>query len=776
MAYERLRRTPLLPLLLLPLLVLALWSCAQVIPSRANPDNLLSSRVARQATGISRADRLTDEKSVPPGDFWNTAGSALLSGPRAYADWDLGKETPVQAAWLQGDNNDTYILSISDDGVSYRPLWRAGPVGEPGMRARSVDNLQGKGRFLRVTVEGGDGSYALSEVQAFAARPAQFPPSITIVHARPPSEELRTNLLFFGLAMAFALFASKHTARWYWTVVAVAPAAASAVLLGLSLFVAWPAAARDIALLRGVSAAVAAVAVLREVWAPPKFLANRAVVIGMLAVCAVMASAAFYNLGRPQFSDVKSSGKIFVHTADMRVYYPVAKYWKELRYDGLYLASIAAYVDDDPNVSLESLSRVQFRSLSTHRVQVVAESKAEINGIRTRFSPARWEAFKTDMRYFRQTMGVQDYLGTMVDHGANATPVWMTISHLIFAKTTANDWTLTLGGLLDPLLLIVMFIAIARTFGVRTALVSVVVFGANDFYMFGTNWGGATLRHDWMAYLGLGLCALKKERWALGGAMLTLSASIRAFPVISLFGASLPMLWFVVEHLWTERKLPTLAAFREANRPWLRIMLGAIVFGAAAFLISSLFMSFRSWPEWAYKVYLLNRDPHVNHLSLRGFIAGSESDFNAVLNARWPVLAAGMALFTGLATIAARRKPLHQAAAIGLVLIPIIFHPANYYSHFVFLLPLIVIEARKPSGTEAWWPLSASNGLVWVCALGMCAAQFATTLTTSLDLHFYLASALLMVTLGAILVIQIVGDLKLGTRPPEEPIAAEPVP
>ena len=42
--------------------------------------------------------------------------------------------------------------------------------------------------------------------------------------------------------------------------------------------------------------------------------------------------------------------------------------------------------------------------------------------------------------------------------------------------------------------------------------------------------------------------------------------------------------------------------------------------------------------------------------------------------------------------------------------------------------------------------------------------------------YLYLASALLMVTLGAILVIQIVGDLKLGTRPPEEPIAAEPVP
>ena len=44
-------------------------------------------------------------------------------------------------------------------------------------------------------------------------------------------------------------------------------------------------------------------------------------------------------------------------------------------------------------------------------------------------------------------------------------------------------------------------------------LLAMTVFGANDLYMFGTNWTGATLRHDWLALLGFAAAALKRERW-----------------------------------------------------------------------------------------------------------------------------------------------------------------------------------------------------------------------------------------------------------------------
>ena len=63
----------------------------------------------------------------------------------------------------------------------------------------------------------------------------------------------------------------------------------------------------------------------------------------------------------------------------------------------------------------------------------------------------------------------------------------------------------------DLVLLLLTFVMIGRCFGLRTALVSMVVFGSNDFIMYGTNWAGSTLRHDWLAYLGLGACAVKSE-------------------------------------------------------------------------------------------------------------------------------------------------------------------------------------------------------------------------------------------------------------------------
>src|SRR5262249_3118616 len=82
----------------------------------------------------------------------------------------------------------------------------------------------------------------------------------------------------------------------------------------------------------------------------------------------------------------------------------------------------------------------------------------------------------------------------------------------------------------------------------------------------------------------------------------------------------------------------------------------------------------------------------------------------------------------------AREKRLEQAALLGLCLVPVVFAPANYYIHFIFLLPILGAEA------------------VWLILLGLCAGQYFTTWLNDLTLHFYLASVLLMVALLAILV------------------------
>jgi hypothetical protein len=89
-----------------------------------------------------------------------------------------------------------------------------------------------------------------------------------------------------------------------------------------------------------------------------------------------------------------------------------------------------------------------------------------------------------------------------------------------------------------------------------------VLWGASDFYNFGSNLMGSTLRQDWLVALGLGACAIKKERYALGGVLMAYGGLIRAFPAMATFFFLVPMAWFAFDAWWSRRKLPTKAEWR----------------------------------------------------------------------------------------------------------------------------------------------------------------------------------------------------------------------
>jgi hypothetical protein len=732
------------------LAVLATWGPGRARAAEGGSDapSLIAGRLPVRSSGVHRPVRLTDGQVATRGDHWKTDRTSVFRSPSAFIEYDLGQDLPIHAAYLMGDNNDTYTLSISKDGVHFDKLWDAGPVGGRGLQPRLADNLDGTGRYLRVTAAGGDVSYAISEVAVYSERPAVFPPDLPAHAGIPPDEGLRNVILNFGLALiVFVCLAYRGGPVWWTGLLALLPLW-SGWMLSNHIQDAWPVGQREISILRGTVGLVAAVTVLREGFSPRRYLSNVTAVVATLSVCASLALASFFNLGRAQYVDHKLGTPSFVHNFDMRVYYPVAKYFKELRFDGLYQASVAAYVDDDPSVTLDSLNHVQLRDLKNHHMTRVADVKFEIEHIKDRFSPERWEAFKTDMRYFRENMGVGDYLGSMSDHGGNATPVWITIAHFIFMNTHASNNTLFITAMLDPLLLLIAFVAIGRVFGVRTMLVCMVLFGANDFYMFGTNWAGATLRHDWMAYLGLGLCAMRRERWALAGALLALSAMIRAFPAVSLAILAVPVLWWGFEHYRREKKLPRFADFKRDQRAFLRVAVGATIAVAVLFVGSSLVLGFDAWPEWLHKVSLLNRDPHVNHVSLRGLIAGPDSVHNRILRGRTPLYIAAIAFYILLVALAARRRKMYQVSALGLLLIPVVFHPANYYIHFIFLMPLVATEVQSLKGAPRR-PLSVGDAALWAAFLFVCAMQYWTVRESDLGLHFHFASAILFVGITA---------------------------
>ncbi len=728
----------------------------------AGPDaqgNVLRGLKPVASAGASAAERLTDGVSAIAGADWDTDINAQLEGEESFVTFDLGASVPVRAIWFNADHNDLYRFLISEDGEVFEPLWDAPTVRAMGMQDRSSDKLEGKGRYLRVEPSRGDGRYAVAELAVFSERPAVFPPELSRRRGMPLETVVRTRVILTAAALvAFLVLTFAGAPLWWLLLCALLPLVAGVEAVQ-SMLRAWPVEQRGVSLVRAASAAVAAAALLRELYAPSRFPAWRPAVLGCLGASALIAVLAFYNLGRPQFWDGQKQEPTPVHLLDLRQYYQTAKYFDELGYRDMYLADMAAYVEDTPGVSLDSLRDTPMRDLSTHRMTTIGEQRARIEAVRQKFTPERWEEYKQDARYFREMMGQRDYLKYMFDFGGNATPVWISIAHFMFSAFTANTSAFLLTGLLDPLLFLVTFGAIGWCFGYRTMCVVMVVFGANDFIMYGSNWAGATLRHDWLMYIGLAACALKRGWPALGGVLLGLSTLIRAFPAITLLTASLPALWWLVELSRAQQRRPTWRELREAHEPTLRLLAGALVTGVLLVAVTTLRWSWPAWADWFWKVAKLSADPHANSVALRGLVAGWETGHHALLSARMPLYVVGIALYVGAVVLVARQRALEQAATLGLLLVPVVFYAANYYIHVICLLPLLVRERRGPDGATL---LTSTDGWIWLSLLGLCVAQYWTVLVEDVPLHFHQATVLLFVALTAILVALGRGDVREG--------------
>ena len=727
------------------------------MPARAHADagaggNLLAGKQPLRVSGVRRAEALTDGRAAEPGLHWKTRLSCVFDGSAAAVVFDLGAELPIAAARLSGDANDRYGLELSRDGRAFEPLWEAGEQrGRTGMQVRSNRKLRGSGRYVRLRVLGGDGMLAVSELQLWSKAPRTLP-ALRSEGASPLDERMRDRTLLFGLGLVLCLLVPARASRVL-RVAALALAAWACGELARGVWDAWPVDPRGVALLRATLAFVGAAAVARFAFAPARLAASRGTV-AVLALCALLAPLCFYNLGHPQFYNRELGRWSFAHHADLRQYYPTAKYFAELGYEGIYYADLAALAAERPG-ALEQLAAQPLRDLHHFGVVAVADRARAIADTRARFSDQRFAAYQRDARWFRGAMGEAAYLETMIDFGGNAAPVWMALAHVLFSLVPPSELAFNLTALIDPVLLLLAFVAIARTFGLRTMLVSLLVFGANDIVIYGTNWSGATLRHDWLAYLGLGLCALRRERWLLGGALLALSASIRAFPVLALLGAAVPALWRVAGRVREARRLPPLsvtapalrggASWRELLRDeratWL-IAGGALATAAAAALFATVLLGPAVWGEWLAKVALLDSDPHPASVALRNLIAEPGAQAR-ILRARWPLYVALIAFYVGTAVLAARNARPEQAAILGLCLLPVVFYPSNYYLHLVYLLPLL---AREHAGE-----VTRRDAVLWLLALAMCAAQYFTTLTPDLELHFYLSTVTLFATLSALL-------------------------
>src|SRR5687767_1085773 len=104
----------------------------------------------------SNADgRLTDAEVAVDGDGWMSSGAVRLHAG-SFFEWDLGSSQALKGAAIQADHNDTYVLTVSEDAVTWSEAWRASGVAPSGLRTRSA-KLEARGRYVRLSAEAGDG-------------------------------------------------------------------------------------------------------------------------------------------------------------------------------------------------------------------------------------------------------------------------------------------------------------------------------------------------------------------------------------------------------------------------------------------------------------------------------------------------------------------------------------------------------------------------------------------------------------------------------------------
>jgi hypothetical protein len=712
-------------------LLLALGIAASATACGREATSLLARAHPSRASGISTVDVLTDGRSAPDGDDWNGAAAAVLESPAAFVEYDLGRSARIRGAYLQGDNNDEYVVSASEDGQAFHEIWVAPPVAAPGLRGRSTDGLDAQGRWLRLSGRGGDGRYSIAELQIFEEPRGMLSPSPGRPSGETRAASLRSALVYLVLAFGLLLFATGARSSSRRLLLLWLLAGAVIVVVLAALADAWPPGGREVSFARAAAAAIALLALGRAAGWFARGPAHRPTVIGAAVVAAALAFACFYNLGQPQFWNHARKRPLFVHTVDMRMYQPFVKYFPELRYDGVYLASVLAFAEDERGGSLASLGTLEIRDQRDHRMRRVSELGDDLREVRARFSDARWQSFKSDMTFFREAMG-PEYL-TLSDHGANAPPVWVWLARLPLGHVVASETSLTVAGLIDAVLFLAMAVALWLCFGPLPTLAAMTVFGATELYMFGTNWGGATLRHDWLALLAFGACALKRERWALAGVLLGLSTMLRAFPVVALFGVALPPLAWFAER-WARGRRPSLGEVIAAHRGAVAVLAAAAATIAFTFVATGFLYSFSAWGEWWRKITLLNADLAVNEVNLRALVAGSDGAAAELMRSRRLLyLAAQLACF-GVFVVAAKRRPLHEAMLLALPLTLVIFHPVNYHLHLVFLLVLVV------AGGDL---LASAAPLLVLCVAGTFAA-----LDPDADRRFQLHTVLLFAALG----------------------------
>jgi hypothetical protein len=532
----------------------------------------------RGTTGM--VSRTTDGVLAEEGTFWS-APEAIVVPASAKFEFDMGTPQTLRALVLQGDNNDDYVVDTSLDGVAYKTLWVAPPmfIGF-GLRTRSVVlDKPTEARFVRITGRGGDGFFSVSEVQAFCKIPAIFPPHLRL----PPKKygwdaidnDIMVNvkgvtaviaalllisayfrrardsrLLDFGIER-FRLEEAQVSKRGLRIILNVLLAALWVLLLVFTallrpLILIGPPVLTGVCLWLGriTDTGVGPAGVLK--WAQvhgstPGFYYTAGIAFCMtlavvalslrkggprffdtsLAIVGLFSFFSWWNIGHYHFDH-------YIHIWEHYHYIVGAKYGPELRYGRLYQCTAVA--DSKDGLTARVKARKMRRIENDNELGTSNEILAHPEICTAAFKdPKRWDQFRSDIRFFRSRFSSDRWDESQNDHGYNATPVWAIVARLIVDRVELTWDNIVKLGIIDSGFLVVMWLVVLWAFGWRGAAVAAVYWGTNFPARFYWN-GGSFLRYDWLLWMIVGICFLRKRKHFLGGAALTYGTLLRVFP------------------------------------------------------------------------------------------------------------------------------------------------------------------------------------------------------------------------------------------------------
>ncbi|HEX2202191.1 MAG TPA: hypothetical protein VHG91_02780 [Longimicrobium sp.] len=474
------------------------------------------------------------------------------------------------------------------------------------------------------------------------------------------------------------------------------------------------------------------------------------VALGAAAVAAYFAGAVYSFRG-------------LVHLWDQYHYFVGGKYFPELGYDGLYRCAavaqdeLGAELYDTPDGPRVADLRAEVRAPG-HRIRNLGrdnhlvpatEALAHPEACRDRFTPARWAAFRADVRFFRLTAGPAAWAEMNRDHGYNPPPLWTLVGGGIASLRPASLGWLQALAALDVALVLGCFAALAWAFGWRVAAVGAVFWGSQAYSTFFWT-GGAYLRHDWLFLLVLSACLARKRRFGAAGASLAVASLLRVFPLLMAAG-------------WAVQAVSQLVRTGTLAPSHRRLLAGGLLAAAVLVPLSAVYAGGDAYPAFARHIRLHNGTPLTNHVGLpallsQGVGVGPESgrakyvrDLDApdpfgewkrmrlerAGRARpvfWLVVAATLGWFAGVVW---RIRRAWIAESLSPLWIAVLLQLTTYYYAFLLLaapltrarrsleLPLLSLAALSQLAWATFWWNDDRYAALSVLALAFCYAAVA---------------------------------------------------